>query len=904
MNKCFNLSVMSSIFLLSLIQGAENQKLRLADNVLTNFEQSVDTKKNAILQISERALLLFFVKEKQFYFIVLVNNNGQLSLDRHLYRYENNEYFQIKVADDVYQRLANFVTNNINGLGDLENNQEISLQLSGLFEKSDLANSTKTAAITYHFIGKNKLMCEDSIYMDGTKFERFVLVNKQKRLIEKAIYVMDEDTITVEKEQYNIVPSEFDLPVGSELKAGESWQTDRLKLVMQHDGNLVLYDLLQNALWSSHTKDSTAIKAIVQHNGLVLYDASLKAIWSSGTTSPDKANILKLQKDRNLVLYSDDSKSVWSTHTHTKYDDKVKEAITKADLDGTKKTYVYDKELRILVDDKNNKYSWENNKVVRIEDSRGYIKEYSYNEADGLLKSIIYKDNSQKARLEETFYYKDTAGKPDLYMREIHYIDDNSRYVVETTENTTNNFIYQIKELKPSFRNIAELNYKSNEIGLVTSLSLTDLVNNKFYDTTYHYDEQNQLHNIGVPGQVNYNLSYKNNKAATVTFDNGNNKQIYQINYMGDKIYVVEKQDNHHTKLHYFYDLSGAIVGYKCYSNDSSVCPSIGEAGFLKEEFVLKNASAKVIIDIKKSFDGYYQFTKYNYSQKNNQLMSEKNTRLLGFGGKDKTSETTYSTKDIFYNDAGKLIYDGKTKIIYDRMGSTLQVSSDGKLSIHTASSVVDVHTNKINNHFFDNLTGLVASFEGKEHRQFYMLDLTGNAMQIQEAKTFKDGVKDFFGGIWNFARDVNPYALYLNLAGYDSPVPAYGDESYQQRMTGYGYGIYSASPFAFFTGDYHFFSIKYGLMNSLQMMPVVGSLAQAAYYRYYNAPSMAYYYLGTASADLSLLLLPPMIDYMAGKVAKGILTSKSKLNELSTKAGTYVKGDIRLVEGKIEGHG
>ncbi|WP_208123308.1 hypothetical protein, partial [Facilibium subflavum] len=908
MNKYFNFSIVYSVFLLSLAQADENQKLDFSNDVMTGFEQNIGFKKNPAIQLSEQALLLFFRKESQLYFIILVKNDSSISINKHLYQYKNNEYFQIDLTDSVHQRLASFVTNNIK-VGSLEQGQALSSQFSGLLDNSDLSNSKKISKLMYHYKGEDKLIYEDNIYIDGSQFERFVFLNNQKRLVEKMVYIVNEDTITVEKEKYKITPSELSLPVGSQLRAGESWQTDRLKLVMQHDGNLVLYDLLQNPLWSSHTNGSKAVKAIVQNNGLVLYDASQKVIWSSGTKhKSDKANELRLQKDRNLVLYSDDSKPVWSTHTHTKYDDKITNAIKKVDLDGTKKTYVYDKEFRILVDDKNNKYSWENNKVVKVEDKRGYTKEYRYYEKDGLLKSIFYKDNLQKSRLEESFYYRNIAGKPDLYMKKIHYIDDGSTYIVENTGNTINNPIYQIKELEPLNKTIAYLNYELNKIGLVTRLSLTDRVNNKVYNTNHHYDEQNRLHNISTPNEVDYGLIYENDKVATVIFDDGSDKEIYKINYIDDKIDFVEKQDSYHTKLHYFYDLSNSIVGYKCHSNDSSVCPSIGEDGFLKEEFILKNNSSKVLIDIKKSFDNYYQFTKFNYDPHNNHLVSEKNIRLLGRWGKDKIKERSYSEETKFYDEEGRLIYDGKTKVIYDPMGASLQISANNEQSIHTKYYVLDVNKNKLSNHLLDSLISFGASFENGRFVQSYMLDLAGSVTPVLEVKTFKDGVKDFFGGLWNFARDVNPYAFYLNLAGYDSPLPAYGNESYWQRMKGYGYGVYSSSPVAVFTGDFHFFSIKYGLLHSLQVAPVVGSLAQAAYYRYYNAPSMAYYYLGTASADLSVFLLTAVVGYMYEEFVAGYEFKTLTIEEgdvVHAANGSYIKGEVGFdANGKIEGHG
>ena len=59
-----------------------------------------------------------------------------------------------------------------------------------------------------------------------------------------------------------------------------------LKLVLQGDGNLVLYDANGTALWNTgtHGQGVAPYKLALQddHN-LVLYDATPTALWSSGT---------------------------------------------------------------------------------------------------------------------------------------------------------------------------------------------------------------------------------------------------------------------------------------------------------------------------------------------------------------------------------------------------------------------------------------------------------------------------------------------------------------------------------------------------------------------------------------------------------------------------------------------
>jgi hypothetical protein len=92
----------------------------------------------------------------------------------------------------------------------------------------------------------------------------------------------------------------------------------RTKLVMQTDGNLVLYGPGSRALWWTGTNGSGAERLALQEDGnLVLYRANGTPAWQSGTRGVD-LNILAVQDDGNLVLYSgydDGIGPVWWTGT-------------------------------------------------------------------------------------------------------------------------------------------------------------------------------------------------------------------------------------------------------------------------------------------------------------------------------------------------------------------------------------------------------------------------------------------------------------------------------------------------------------------------------------------------------------------------------------------------------------
>lgn len=99
-------------------------------------------------------------------------------------------------------------------------------------------------------------------------------------------------------------------------------QNGKFILVMQTDGNLVLYqDLIDvnTAYWSTDTwwlpENARPTCARLQEDAqFVLYDDNGVARWTSGTWGPGYvAPYLILQDDGNLVLYHDDSQPVWAS---------------------------------------------------------------------------------------------------------------------------------------------------------------------------------------------------------------------------------------------------------------------------------------------------------------------------------------------------------------------------------------------------------------------------------------------------------------------------------------------------------------------------------------------------------------------------------------------------------------
>lgn len=89
----------------------------------------------------------------------------------------------------------------------------------------------------------------------------------------------------------------------SVLTTGQSWSTDRLRLTVTDRGNLVLRDQGRTVF---QTGTTTGVKLVMQNDGhLVLYDARDGTAWSSGTAGNPGA-VLILRADGNMVIAEGD----------------------------------------------------------------------------------------------------------------------------------------------------------------------------------------------------------------------------------------------------------------------------------------------------------------------------------------------------------------------------------------------------------------------------------------------------------------------------------------------------------------------------------------------------------------------------------------------------------------------
>lgn len=88
----------------------------------------------------------------------------------------------------------------------------------------------------------------------------------------------------------------------------------RFTLTFQPDGRLVLM-FGSTQLWASNTGTGRSMQLLMQGDGnLVIYDPSMAAVWATGTAGNLNAKLV-LQNDGNMVLYSATNVPLWSTGT-------------------------------------------------------------------------------------------------------------------------------------------------------------------------------------------------------------------------------------------------------------------------------------------------------------------------------------------------------------------------------------------------------------------------------------------------------------------------------------------------------------------------------------------------------------------------------------------------------------
>jgi hypothetical protein len=102
-----------------------------------------------------------------------------------------------------------------------------------------------------------------------------------------------------------------ELPKNQPLSSADG----RYRLVMQDDGNLVLYEGGNHAVWATNTSGQAVSRCIMQSDGnLVIYGFNGHVVWASNTFHSPGASLV-LQNDRNLVIY-EPNHAVWASNTN------------------------------------------------------------------------------------------------------------------------------------------------------------------------------------------------------------------------------------------------------------------------------------------------------------------------------------------------------------------------------------------------------------------------------------------------------------------------------------------------------------------------------------------------------------------------------------------------------------
>lgn len=87
------------------------------------------------------------------------------------------------------------------------------------------------------------------------------------------------------------------------------------RLILQSDGNLVLYDSMNRVLWSSGTFGLPVAYLAIQSDGnLVMYNANNQPLWNTVTFGHGPSQLI-MQADGNLVLYTASGGVTWSSGT-------------------------------------------------------------------------------------------------------------------------------------------------------------------------------------------------------------------------------------------------------------------------------------------------------------------------------------------------------------------------------------------------------------------------------------------------------------------------------------------------------------------------------------------------------------------------------------------------------------
>lgn len=104
------------------------------------------------------------------------------------------------------------------------------------------------------------------------------------------------------------------LPAGREVLAGQYMYnpTSGHRLSVQRDGNVVLYNSRNTAIWALNTTTVKRLYLMASEGDLRAFNAADQVVWAAGTNT---AASMSVQKDGNLVIYNKAGTPIWQTNT-------------------------------------------------------------------------------------------------------------------------------------------------------------------------------------------------------------------------------------------------------------------------------------------------------------------------------------------------------------------------------------------------------------------------------------------------------------------------------------------------------------------------------------------------------------------------------------------------------------
>jgi hypothetical protein len=108
-------------------------------------------------------------------------------------------------------------------------------------------------------------------------------------------------------------PRNLSVNAPHKLAVGEFLENTNRKLIMQEDGNLVVYDENGKARWASRTSGENYTAEFQQDGNLVIYTAERKPVWASNTSGHENSVLLFLENGNVTIQHGADV--LWQTGT-------------------------------------------------------------------------------------------------------------------------------------------------------------------------------------------------------------------------------------------------------------------------------------------------------------------------------------------------------------------------------------------------------------------------------------------------------------------------------------------------------------------------------------------------------------------------------------------------------------